>query len=111
MSSSSVASPKPRGAKKVFRDLLAELRVISYYEAMGLQRDAITLRREMKLLLKDRSLHPPLLRRAVDILEAYYDELEAEQPNLDLDEQAAIDAELDRINDLIEETEELAEKN
>ena len=111
MSSSSVASPKPRGAKRIFRDILAELRAISSYEAMALQRDAITLRREMKLLYSDRLFRTPLLHRAIEVLEAYCDELEVEQQEMNLDEMGAVDEEIDRINDLIMDAEELVGKN
>lgn len=111
MSSSSVASPKPRAAKKIFRDILAELRAISFHEAMALQRDAITLRREMKLLYSDRMFRTPLLRRAIEVLESYCDELEVDQQEMNLDEMGAVDAEIDRINDLIIDAEELMGKN
>jgi len=111
MSSSSVASPKPRAAKRVFRNILAELRVISFHEAATLQREAITLRREMKLLYCDRIFRTPLLLRAIQVLESYCDELELDQQEMNLDEMGAVDAELDRINDLITDAEELVGKN
>uniref|UniRef100_A0A6C0BJE0 Uncharacterized protein n=1 Tax=viral metagenome TaxID=1070528 RepID=A0A6C0BJE0_9ZZZZ len=109
--SSSVASPKPRAAKRIFRDILAELRAISFHEAMALQRDAITLRREMKLLYSDRIFRTPLLLRAIQVLESYCDALEEEQQEMNLDEMGAVDAEIDRINHLIMDAEELVEKN
>lgn len=109
MSSSSVASPKPRGAKKILTDVLAELKSIATYEEGEAAAEANALRKEIKKYYSDRSRRFILLMRAAEVMENYFDRLEEEYLASSHDEMFALDEELERITELIDDTEEWAE--
>lgn len=109
MSSSSVRSPKVRGAKRVLTDLLAELKAIAASEGGRLADEIRALRKEMKARYADKRLRSDLLTRAVAVIEDYCDTLEDQYDNADHDEMIFFDEEIGRLSDLVEEAEAWAE--
>jgi hypothetical protein len=109
MSSSSVASPKARGAKRVLTDLLAELKAIAASEGGRLADEIRALRKEMKARYADKSLRSGLLMRAASVIEDYCDTMEEEYENADHDEMIFFDEEIERLSDLVEDAEKWAD--
>ena len=107
--SSSVASPKPRGAKRVLHDLLVELKAIAAIEGGELAQQIKALRKEMKARYADKSLRGGLLMRAASIVEDYCDKIEDEYEKAGHDEMIFLDEELERLTDLVEDAETWAE--
>lgn len=109
MSSSSVVSYKPRGAKRVITDVLAELKAIAATETAENAAEIKALRKEIKAKYGDKRLRTGLLIRAVAVIEEYLNKLDEDYDGSSYDEMAFLDDEIERIVELVEDAESWAD--
>lgn len=109
MSSSSIASFKPRGAKRVLTDILLELKTIARSEEGERAIQIKALRKEMKARYKNKKDRAGLLMRAAAVIEEYCDKLDENYEESSYDEMAFLDDEIERLTELVEDAEAWAD--